>query len=220
MEMYENRYSTFEQLDNQNTWMLFKVIAEFVEGFETLNMVQPAVSVFGSHTIKPGHPVYKKAETVGRLLAEAGYTTITGGGPGVMEAANKGAVEAGGRSVGLRIKLPEEQGNDYTPIRVDFRHFFVRKVMFIKYAQAYVVLPGGFGTMDELFESLTLIQTSKIRPFPVIMMDREYWEGLWEWVGTHMSDKYNMVKRDEMDIVTFIDDPEEVVRYIKKVVVI
>ena len=206
----------------KDTWMMFKVISEFVEGIETLSRCQPGVTVFGSARVGPKDPIYKKAETVGRLLAEAGYTVITGGGPGVMEAANKGAHEAGGTSAGLAIQLPTEQDtNPYAKLVVNFRYFFVRKVMFVKYAQAYVVMPGGFGTMDELFEAVTLIQTDKIKPFPVILMGSDYWSGLLDWIKETMSAKAGMVRPEELDeIIQVIDEPEEAVKFIKRVVVV
>jgi len=216
----ENQYLV-DAMSIKNTWMLFKVIAEFVDGFENLARCQPGVTVFGSSRVRPGDEVYAQAEEVGRLLAEAGYAVITGGGPGVMEAANKGAAEAGGISVGLPIKLPHEQEtNPYANVVVDFRYFFIRKVMFIRYAQAYVVLPGGFGTMDELFEAVTLIQTDKIKPFPVILLGRDYWSGLVDWIRQTMAQKMGMVRLEEMDIVQIMDDPAEAVRLIKKLVVI
>ena len=219
--MGENQY-LIDAMSVKDTWMMFKVISEFVEGIETLSDVHPGVTVFGSARVKPGDPVYKKAEKVGCLLAQAGFTVITGGGPGVMEAANKGAIEAGGKSAGLAIQLPHEQSiNKYANIVVNFRYFFVRKVMFVKYAQAYVVMPGGFGTMDELFEAMTLIQTDKIKPFPVILMGSDYWKGLLDWIKKTMSEKAGMITREEVDeIVQIIDEPEDVVRFIKKFVVV
>ena len=219
--MNENQY-LIDAMSVKDTWMMFKVISEFVEGIETLSSCQPAVSVFGSARVKSGDPIYKKAEKVGRLLSEAGYTVITGGGPGVMEAANKGAFEAGGNSAGLSIQLPNEQNtNKYANLVVNFRYFFVRKVMFVKYAQAYVVLPGGFGTMDELFEAMTLIQTDKIKPFPVILMGSDYWKGLLDWIKKSMSEKAGMITPEEVDeIIQIIDEPEEVIKLIKRIVVV
>ncbi len=219
--MNENQY-LIDAMSVKDTWMMFKVISEFVEGIETLSDVHPGVTVFGSARVKPGDPVYKQAEKVGSLLAQAGFTVITGGGPGVMEAANKGAFEAGGKSAGLPILLPREQStNKYANLVVNFRYFFVRKVMFVKYAQAYVVMPGGFGTMDELFEAMTLIQTDKIKPFPVILMGSDYWKGLLDWIRKTMSEKMGMITQEEVDeIVQIIDEPEEVVKFIKKFVVV
>ena len=222
MNDLQNSQHIIDAMSVKDTWMMFKVISEFVDGIENLSRCQPGVSVFGSARVRPGEPVYKKAEKTGRLLAEEGYTIITGGGPGVMEAANKGAYEAGGRSVGLSIQLPnEEKPNRYTNLAVNFRYFFIRKVMFIKYAQAYVVMPGGFGTMDELFEALTLIQTDKIKPFPVILMGSDYWKGLLDWIKKTMAEKRGMVGLDEIEeIIQIIDEPEEVVRFIRKFVVV
>lgn len=217
-----NERYLIDAISVKDTWMVFRVISEFVEGIETLSRLQPAVTVFGSARVGPKDPVYKKAEATGRLLAKAGYTVITGGGPGVMEAANKGACEAGGNSVGLAIQLPREQStNPYAKQVVNFHYFFIRKVMFVKYAQAYVVMPGGFGTMDELFEAITLIQTDKIKPFPVILMGSDYWAGLLEWIKGTMSAKAGMVRPEELEeIVQVIDDPEEAVKLIKRVVVV
>jgi uncharacterized protein (TIGR00730 family) len=168
----------------EDTWRIFRIMAEFVDGFETLSRVPKAVTVFGSARARPEDPEYRTGEELGRALAEAGHAVITGGGPGVMEAVNKGAYEAGGRSIGVCIELPrEEKPNDYLTDTVSFRYFFVRKVMFVKYARAVVILPGGFGTLDELFESVTLVQTRKVPPFPVILAGPdEYWEGLLGWV--------------------------------------
>src|SRR5438876_5668700 len=163
----------------KDTWRIFRIMGEFVEGFETLSRIR-GVAIFGSSRTQPGSPDYERAEKMGRALAKAGYAVITGGGPGDMEAANKGALEAGGASVGLAIELPYElKPNAYLTKTLSFRYFFVRKVMFVKYSQAFVILPGGFGTLDELFEAVTLIQTKKIRPFPVILAgERSYWDGL------------------------------------------
>jgi uncharacterized protein (TIGR00730 family) len=168
----------------EDTWRVFRIMAEFVEGFETLSRVPKAVTVFGSGRTRPGDPHYRAAEELGRALAQAGHVVITGGGPGAMEAVNKGAYEAGGRSIGVCIELPrEEKPNAYLTDTVSFRYFFVRKVMFVKYAKAVVILPGGFGTLDELFESLTLVQTHKVPPIPVILAgDDEYWSGLLGWL--------------------------------------
>src|SRR5688572_876462 len=162
-----------------DAWRVFRIMGEFVEGFDTLARVGPAVSVFGSARTTPDDPYYAAAEQVSRRLVEAGFAVITGGGPGIMEAANKGAIEAGGDSVGCNIELPFEQGmNAYVRTAINFRYFFVRKTMFVKYAEAFVIFPGGFGTMDELFEALTLIQTGKVRDFPVVLFGRPYWQGL------------------------------------------
>jgi uncharacterized protein (TIGR00730 family) len=178
------------------------------------------VSVFGSTRIKPGDEVYQKAEQIGKLLAENGFAVITGGGPGAMEAANKGAISAGGKSIGLNIELPlEQKPNPYTNITLNFRYFFVRKVMFVKYAVAYIILPGGFGTMDELLESITLIQTKKIKPFPVILAGSNYWRGFLEWIK-EMVLKEGKISSADLDILQVIDEPGEIIRAIKKTVIL
>ena len=201
------------------SWRLFKIIGEFVDGVEALHDIGRAVSMFGSARIQPGDPVYKKAETLAGLLAEAGFAVITGGGGGVMEAANKGAAAAGGTSIGMNISLPfEQKPNDYANILVEFNYFFIRKVMFVKYAQAYIVLPGGFGTLDEMFEAVTLIQTQRIKPFPVILVGSDYWSGLKRWAETHLRDT-GRISPGDLDILQIIDDPEEIVAAVKKVVI-
>jgi uncharacterized protein (TIGR00730 family) len=203
----------------KDSWRLFHIIAEFVEGFEALAEIPPAVTIFGSSRARPEDDVYKKAESIATRLAENGFAVITGGGPGVMEAANKGAALAGGKSIGLNIQLPFEQmPNPYSNLSLSFRYFFVRKVMFVKYAVAYIILPGGFGTLDELFESVTLIQTKKIRPFPVILVGSEYWKGLLDWVkGTVL--KEGKISPDDLDILHITDDPEDIIKTIKKTVI-
>ncbi len=199
---------------------MFHILAEFVEGFEALAECHPSVSIFGSSRAQPEDEIYRKAELIGQLLAENGFGVITGGGPGVMEAANKGAALAGGKSIGLNIQIPlEQEPNPYTNIKLNFRYFFVRKVMFVKYAVAYIILPGGFGTMDELFESLTLIQTQRIRPFPVILVGSQYWEGLLNWIKEPVL-KEGKISPGDLDILQLIDDPEEIVRTIKKTIVL
>jgi len=178
------------------------------------------VTIFGSTRIKPEDEVYQKAERIGQLLAENGFGVITGGGPGVMEAANKGALSAGGRSIGLNVELPMEQNpNPYTNIHLSFRYFFVRKVMFVKYAVAYIILPGGFGTLDELFESITLIQTHKIKPFPVILVGSTYWGGLLNWIKEVVL-KEGKISPSDLEIFQLIDEPSEIVRAIKKTVIV
>jgi uncharacterized protein (TIGR00730 family) len=180
--------------------------------------VYRAVSIFGSARVKPGQPWYDKAVTIARLFAQHGFHVITGGGPGLMEAANRGAAEAGGRSVGLNIHLPlEQQPNPYANVRLDFRYFFVRKVIFVKYAQAYVVLPGGFGTLDELTEALTLIQTHRIKPFPVVLVGREFWKGLLEWVRTQLQAD-GMISPEDLDLLQVYDEPEDVVAAVLRTV--
>jgi len=204
----------------KDSWRLFHIIAEFVEGFEALSDIPPAVSIFGSSRATPEDDVYQKAELIATLLAENGFSVITGGGPGVMEAANKGASLAGGKSIGLNIQLPFEQlPNPYSNLSLSFRYFFVRKVMFVKYAVAYIILPGGFGTLDEFFESVTLIQTKKIKPFPVILVGSEYWRGLLDWVkGPVMRE--GKISPDDLDILHIIDDPQEIIKTIKKTVIV
>ena len=199
---------------------MFHIIAEFVEGFEALADCPPSVSIFGSSRARPDDEVYQKAEHVAQLLVESGFGVITGGGPGVMEAANKGAALAGGRSIGLNIQLPNEQEpNPYTNLSLSFRYFFVRKVMFVKYAVAYIIFPGGFGTMDELFESVTLIQTQKIKPFPVILVGSEFWKGLLDWVKTVVL-KEGGISASDLDIFQVVDDPSEILKIIKKTVIV
>jgi uncharacterized protein (TIGR00730 family) len=196
-------------------WRVLRIQAEFVEGFGLLAELGPAVSVFGSARARPGDREYGQAELIGTGLAEAGYAVITGGGPGVMEAANKGATSVGGVSVGLGIELPMEMGlNDYVEIGLEFRYFFVRKTMFIKYSQAFVVLPGGFGTLDELFEALTLVQTGKITRFPIVLVGSSYWTGLVSWIREVVLASGNISAGDE-DLITVVDDPAEVVRIIQ-----
>jgi uncharacterized protein (TIGR00730 family) len=199
---------------------MFRIMAEFVDGFEALAKYHPAVSVFGSTRIKPGDEVYQKAEQIGKLLAENGFAVITGGGPGVMEAANKGAISAGGKSIGLNIELPlEQKPNPYTNITLNFRYFFVRKVMFVKYAVAYIILPGGFGTMDELLESITLIQTKKIKPFPVILVGSRYWKGFLDWIKEVVLEEGKISPAD-LDILQVVDEPGDIIRAIKKTVIL
>jgi uncharacterized protein (TIGR00730 family) len=198
----------------KDAWRALRILSEFVEGFDTLADLPPAVSVFGSARSKPDSPECQLAESLGATLARAGYAVITGGGPGVMEAANKGASEAGGLSVGLGIELPFEQGiNDWVDMGIDFRYFFARKTMFVKYAQAFVVLPGGFGTMDELFEALTLVQTGKVTRFPVVLMGTAYWAGLLDWMrSTMLADA--KVGLADFDLIRMTDDVDEAVHHI------
>lgn len=217
--MAEKQY-VVDEMTLQDSWRLFRILAEFVEGFDTLAACHPAVTIFGSTRAQPEDEEYRKAEWIGRLLAENGFTVITGGGGGVMEAANKGASLAGGKSVGINIELPLEQiPNPYANIALRFRYFFVRKVMFVKYAVAYVILPGGFGTMDELFEAITLIQTQKIKPFPVILVGSGYWKGLLDWIKGVVL-KEGKISEDDLDIVQVIDEPPEIVRTIKKMIIL
>ena len=200
----------------KDTWRIFRIMGEFVEGFETLSQIR-GVAVFGSARTAPGSPDYERAEKMGRSLARAGFAVITGGGPGDMEAVNKGALEAGGESVGLAIELPYElKPNPYLTRTLSFRYFFVRKVMFVKYSSAFVILPGGFGTLDELFEAVTLIQTKKVKPFPVILMgDDGYWDGLIEWLGKTVVQK-GKVRGDEMRILQRARNTQEVLKILRK----
>ncbi|TXB64117.1 LOG family protein [Phaeodactylibacter luteus] len=204
-------------LKGENSWTMFKVISEFVDGFETLNQMGPCVSIFGSARTKPENPYYKLAVDISRLLTDSGYGVITGGGPGIMEAGNKGAQLYGGRSVGLNIDLPFEQGsNQYVDFdaNLNFRYFFVRKVMFVKYAQAFVALPGGFGTMDELFEVLTLVQTRKISKVPIILVGSQFWNGMKEWIRNVMLEQNHNINPDDLDLMPIVDEAEEVVQII------
>ncbi len=215
------RQYVVDEISVHESWRIFRIISEFVDSIETLSGVEPAVTVFGSSRVKTGDPEYKLGMELGRLLALSGFSVITGGGAGCMEAANRGAFEANGRSIGLHIHLLEEQEpNPYTNIRLDFRYFFVRKVMFVKYAMAYIVLPGGFGTLDELFEALTLVQTHRIKPFPVILMGRAYWKDLITWITKTVLEKHGMIGRNDLRLVTLLDDPEEAVEVIKRVVIL
>ena len=197
---------------HEESWRVFKIMAEFVDGFETLAPLAPAVSIFGSARTPEDHPVYAEARLCAKRLAELGHPIITGGGPGVMEAANRGACEGGGISVGLNIALPHEQvPNPYQNIKLDFDYFFARKVMFLKYARAFIIFPGGFGTMDEFFESLTLIQTSKIDPFPVVCIGTDFWSGLFDWIRTTMDERYRTVSPIDLDLITLTNDVEEAI---------
>jgi uncharacterized protein (TIGR00730 family) len=192
-------------------WRVFRIMGEFVEGFDTLANIGTAVSIFGSARVPPEHPQYAATERTAKLLVEAGFAVITGGGPGIMEAANKGAKEAGGMSIGCNIELPFEQGmNQWVEVAVNFRYFFVRKTMFVKYSEAFIIFPGGFGTMDELFEALTLIQTGKIRNFPVILFGTEYWGGLLDWIREVML-KEGKVSPEDLDLLVATDSPEQAV---------
>ncbi|GAB4551877.1 MAG: TIGR00730 family Rossman fold protein [Phycisphaerales bacterium] len=194
----------------EESWRVFKIMSEFVDGFETLGTLGPAVSVFGSARTGPGTKTYESARELGRVFAERRLPVITGGGPGVMEAANRGACEGKGVSVGLNIALPHEQKpNPYQTLKLDFNYFFCRKVMFVKYASAFVIFPGGFGTLDEFFESLTLIQTLKIDPFPVVCVDSTFWKGLLDWVGSTMRDGYHTISPDDLELVHLTDDIHE-----------
>ena len=200
----------------EDTWRIFRIMAEFVEGFETLSKVGRAVSFFGSSRLKPEDRYYKIATRIAYLLAKGGYAVITGGGPGVMEAANKGARKAKGKSIGLNIMIPQEQkANKYADLLLEFHYFFCRKVMFLKYAKAFIILPGGFGTMDELFESLNLIQTERVGRFPVILVGSDYWQGLLDWLKA-MVLKKGCISTSDLAIFTVVDTPEQVLSTINK----
>jgi len=201
---------------SEDPWRVFRIMSEFVDGFEVLSQVGKAVSIFGSARTAPGSKYYKLAEETAYLLAKEGYAVITGSGPGIMEASNKGAKKAGGKSIGLNIQIPLEQmPNKYVGTLLDFKYFFVRKVMFVKYASAFVIMPGGFGTLDEFFEAINLIQTERIDKFPVVLMGSAYWKGMLKWVRDTVI-KEGCVSDREMDIFTVVDKPAQAVAYIKK----
>jgi len=212
-KLLERRPST-AWLDD-DPWRTLRIQAEFVEGFDAMAKVGPAITVFGSARTVESDPMYAMARAIGRRLAETGYAVITGGGPGAMEAANRGCREGGGLSVGCNIELPHEQGmNAYVDLGVEFRYFFVRKVMFVKYADGFVILPGGLGTLDELFESLTLIQTGKVRHFPVVLVGRDYWAGLLDWMRDTMVE-HGAIAATDLDLFFVTDDPDEAVELIR-----
>lgn len=207
---------TMDKVDFQDPWRIFRIMSEFVDGFEVLAKYQPAVTVFGSARTPKKDPYYKLATRTASLLVKAGFSVITGGGPGIMEAANKGASQSNGNSIGLNIQLPFEQlPNPFIKIMLSFRYFFCRKVMFVKYATAFVIFPGGYGTLDEFFEALTLIQTQRIDRFPVILVGSKYWEGLISWLKDVML-KEHYIDSDDMLIFRVTDDPAEVVNIIKE----
>lgn len=208
----------WNEIKTYDSWQIFKIMSEFVQGFERLAKIGPCVSVFGSARTRPSDIHYKYAEEVAYLLTKKGYGIITGGGPGIMEAANKGAHFAGGKSVGLNITLPfEQQANAFIDPEnlIEFDFFFVRKVMFMKYAQGYVVLPGGFGTLDELFEAITLIQTAKLVHFPIVMVDKKYWEGLIDWLKSKLIEEEN-ISPEDLNIIHLVDTPEEAVDIVEE----
>jgi uncharacterized protein (TIGR00730 family) len=195
----------------RESWKIFQIMAEFVEGFERLAKIHPSVSIFGSARTPTDHPYYQLTEEIARALSDAGFSVVSGGGPGIMEAANKGCYEGKSPSVGLNIQLPHEQlGNAYQDIRLSFRHFFSRKVMFVKYAAAYVVMPGGFGTLDELAEILTLVQTGKTRRIPIILVHTPFWQGMIDWFRSSLLAE-GMINPEDMDLIQIIDTPDEVV---------
>ena len=212
----EQHHKGWNEIKTNDSWAIFKIMGELVNGFEKMGTIGPCVSIFGSARTKEGAPYYELAVDIAQKIAEAGYGVITGGGPGIMEAGNKGANLAGGTSVGLNIDLPFEQhDNPYidSDKSLDFDYFFVRKVMFVKYSQGFVVMPGGFGTLDELFEAITLIQTNKIEKFPIILVGTEFWTGLMDWVKNTMLDVKNISPHD-LDLIKLVDSAEEVVEII------
>lgn len=209
----ESRPKNWNEVKTNDAWAIFKIMGEFVNGYEKLSRIGPCVTVFGSARTQPDHKNYKLAESIAKKITENGYGVITGGGPGIMEAANKGAHLAGGTSVGLNITLPFEQhDNAYIDAdkSIDFDYFFVRKVMFVKYSQGFVVMPGGFGTLDEFFEALTLIQTHKIDKFPIILVGTQFWGGLWDWIKGTLLETNNNVHADDLDLVHIVDDEDQV----------
>ena len=198
----------------RESWRMFRIMSEFVMGFDVLSQLRPAMTVYGSAGTSEAEPMYELARETGRLLGEAGFSVFTGGGPGIMEGANRGAFEAGARSAGLNIRLPEEQRpNPYTTLSLDFRYFFVRKVMLVKYATAFVLFPGGYGTLDELFETLTLIQTGKVQRFPMVLVGREYWSGLSRWIDDCLIDG-RFIEDGDGDLFQIVDDPEQVIEIV------
>ncbi|MFT5167112.1 MAG: hypothetical protein ACI8P3_002349 [Saprospiraceae bacterium] len=213
----ERRMKEWSKHKGENSWTMFKVMSEFVNGFETMNRIGPCISIFGSARTKPEDPYYQLATRIAMRATDEGYGVITGGGPGIMEAGNKGASMNGGLSVGLNIDLPFEQGHNpfiHHEHNLNHRYFFVRKVMFVKYAQAFIALPGGFGTMDELFEVLTLIQTQKITKVPVILVGSEFWGGLRQWIIDIMLKKAHNISEPDLDLIPIADDPDEVIKII------
>ena len=210
----EKHSKAWNEIKTNDSWAIFKIMGEFVNGYEKLSKIGPCVSIFGSARTKPENPYYILAESIAKRIVEAGYGVITGGGPGIMEAGNKGAHLAGGTSVGLNIELPFEQhDNPYidSDKSLDFDYFFVRKVMFVKYSQGFVVMPGGFGTLDELFEAITLIQTHKIEKFPIILVGTKFWEGLLVWIKTTLLDDFGNISAKDLDLIHLVDTEDEVV---------
>ena len=202
-------------IQQEDTWRLFRIMAEFVEGFETLSKLGPCVTVFGSARTRKSHPYYKMAVMLGRLAARNGYGVITGGGGGIMEAASKGATLEKGVSIGLNIQLPFEQlPNPYLKVLLSFRHFFCRKVMFLKYTSAVIIMPGGFGTMDEMFETLTLVQTQKVEALPLVLMGKSYWHGLLKWLDASMQEEEGYVSPHDLELIKVTDDPREAIEFV------
>ncbi|MGD8711102.1 MAG: TIGR00730 family Rossman fold protein [Ectothiorhodospiraceae bacterium] len=212
-DKFDNRDGTLinDSMMTRESWKIFQIMAEFVEGFERLARIKPSVSMFGSARTPPDHPWYRLAEEISQALSDAGFSVVSGGGPGIMEAANKGAFAGKSPSIGLNIQLPQEQGgNPYQDISLNFRHFFSRKVMFVKYASAYVVLPGGFGTLDELAEILTLVQTGKTRRIPIILVESSYWNGLIDWFRDVLAAN-GTINPEDLDLFRVLDEPQAVV---------
>ena len=210
----EQHHKGWNEIKTNDSWAIFKIMGEFVSGYEKLSKIGPCVSIFGSARTKPDNKYYKLAESIAKRIVESGYGVITGGGPGIMEAGNKGAHLGGGTSVGLNIELPFEQhDNPYIdPDKsLDFDYFFVRKVMFVKYSQGFVVMPGGFGTLDELFEAITLIQTHKIEKFPIILVGTDFWKGILEWVKTTLLGEFGNISAKDLDLINLVDTEEEVI---------
>jgi hypothetical protein len=200
---------------HEDPWRIFRIMAEFVDSFQTMSQVGPAVTIFGSAKMKPKNKYYRAAEAIGKGLAKHNLAIITGGGPGIMEAANKGAMQCGGKSVGLNIELPHEQfANRFSNIPIHFHYFFARKVCFVKYSLGFVFMPGGFGTLDEFFEVITLVQTERIPQFPLILFGREYWNGLLKWVRTEMRDRHSFISPTDLNLVTVVDKPQEAIERI------
>ncbi len=204
------------ELAKEDSWRMFRIIGELVEGFDVLSDIEPAVSIYGSARLGPDNELYQKTEEIARRLGKLGFSIITGGGPGVMEAANRGALKAGVKSIGLNIKLPEEQvGNSYTTRSLTFNHFFVRKVMLVKYTSAFIIMPGGLGTLDELTEVLTLMQTHKIKPFPIVLFDSGYWEGFLDWLR-NASLAEGFISEEDLSLLRVCDDPDEVTEAVRR----
>lgn len=217
--MKEGKY-LIDSINSDDSRRLLRIIEEFIDGFEALADAYPSVSIFGSSRVLPGEEDYEKAVAIAKRLSEDGFNIITGGGPGIMEAANKGAKEGGSKSIGLNIYLPmEQESNSYTDIELEFNYFFVRKVMLLKYAQAYIGMPGGFGTLDEIFEAITLIQTERIKSFPVILVGSDYWNGLWSWLRSELLVR-KYISPQDVDMVTITDDTDEVIDIIKRTIIV